>query len=150
MWDKPAAAGKTSPTGLNSCRPASGGRQWPGRDGGAERDSDGRTQHRTPAHPSRDADRAGPPARARRREPGPVGAGQYRALVRQIQESLRTPLPAAALQAILKAHPATAEIYENLHYDTSGLSRTSLDVSVATEMLATQLIHRIARTAAGR
>ena len=82
--------------------------------------------------------------------PVAVGAGQYRALVRQIQESLRVPLPGAALQAILKAHPATAEIYENLHYDTTGLSRASLDLSVATEILATQLIHRIARTAAGR
>ena len=59
------------------------------------------------------------------------------------------PLPAAPLQAILKAHPATAEIYENLHYDTSGLSRSSLDLSVASEMLATGLIHKVARTAKG-
>ena len=82
--------------------------------------------------------------------PAAVGAGQYRALVRQIQESLRTPLPAAALRAILKAHPATAEIYENLHYDTSGQSQVSLEVSVATELLATQLIDKVARAAAGR
>jgi hypothetical protein len=81
--------------------------------------------------------------------PVAVGAGQYRLLVRQIQALLSSPLPAAALQAILKAHPATAEIYENLHYDTSGLSRSSLDRSVATEMLATQLIHKVARGASG-
>ena len=81
--------------------------------------------------------------------PVAVGAGQYRALVRQIQSLLSVPLPAPALQAILKAHPASAEIYENLHYDTSGLSRSSLDLAVASEMLATQLIHRIARTARG-
>jgi hypothetical protein len=81
--------------------------------------------------------------------PVAVGAAQYRALVRQIQSLLSAPLPGPALQAILKAHPATAEIYENLHYDTSGLSRSSLDRSVATELLATQLIHKVARAASG-
>jgi hypothetical protein len=82
--------------------------------------------------------------------PAAIGAGQYRALVRRIQEALGAPLPGPALQAILKAHPATAVIYENLHYETSGLSRSSLERSVATEMLATQLLHRIAGDAARR
>jgi len=81
--------------------------------------------------------------------PAAIGAGQYRALVRQIQALLSAPLPAPALQAIVKAHPATAEIYENLHYDTSGLSRSSLDRSVATELLATQLIHKVAHGTSG-
>jgi len=57
------------------------------------------------------------------------------------------PLPGPALRAILDAHPATAVIWENLHYATSGLSRSPLDRSVATEQLATQLIHKIARAA---
>ena len=81
--------------------------------------------------------------------PAAIGAGQYRSLVRRIGSALQAPLPGPALQAILNAHPATAEIYENLHYDTSGLSRSSLDRSVASEMLATQLIHRIARAGGG-
>ena len=80
-------------------------------------------------------------------DPVSIGAGQYRVLVRRIQGALGEPLPDVALQAILKAHPATAEIYENLHYDTSGLSRSPLDRAVATEMLATQLIHKVARGA---
>jgi hypothetical protein len=80
-------------------------------------------------------------------DPVSVGAGQYRALVRRIQDALGESLPNAALQAILGAHPATAEIYENLHYDTSGLSRSPLDRSVASEMLATRLIHKVARGA---
>ena len=79
--------------------------------------------------------------------PVAIGAGQYRALVLRIQDALAEPLPHPALQAILRAHPATAEIYENLHYDTSGLSRSPLERSVATEMLATQLIHKVARGA---
>ena len=73
-----------------------------------------------------------------------VGADQYLALVRQIQGALQVELPEAARDAILGAHPATATIYENLHYETSGLSRSTLDRSVATEMLATGLIHKAA------
>ena len=74
-----------------------------------------------------------------------VGADQYRALVAQIKTALAEPLPAAPLGAILKAHPATGEIYENLNYEISGLSQSTLERSVATEMLATQVLHRIAR-----
>ena len=48
---------------------------------------------------------------------------------------------------ILRAHPATGEIYENMNYEISGLSRSSLERSVATEMLATQLLHKIAQAA---
>jgi hypothetical protein len=77
--------------------------------------------------------------------PVAIGADQYRALVGQLKTSLAVPLPEAALQAILAAHPATAELYENLHYESSGLSRSPLDRSVATEMLASEWIHRAAR-----
>jgi hypothetical protein len=76
-----------------------------------------------------------------------VGADQYRALVGQIKTMLAAPLPAAPLQAILKAHPATGVIYENMNYEISGLSRSPLERSVATEMLATQLLHKIAHGA---
>jgi len=76
-----------------------------------------------------------------------VGADQYLALVRQLKASLAAPLPAAPLQAILKAHPSTGEIYENMNYEISGLSRSPLERSVATEMLATQILHKIARGA---
>jgi len=79
-----------------------------------------------------------------------VGAGQYRSLVRQIEALLSAPLPGPALRAILDAHPATAEIWENHHYATSGLSRAPLDRSVATERLATELLQRVARAASQR
>ena len=75
-----------------------------------------------------------------------IGADQYRALVRQLQGVLAAPIPGPALDAILGAHPATAELYENLHYDVSGLSRSSLERSVETEMLATQAIERASRS----
>ena len=76
-----------------------------------------------------------------------IGADQYRALVRQLQSALATPLPEPALGAILDAHPASAELYENLHYDVSGLSRSTLERSVATELLASQAIERASRSA---
>ena len=76
-----------------------------------------------------------------------VGADQYRALVGQLKAALAAPLPAAPLQAILRAHPATGEIYENMNYEISGLSRSPLERSVATEMLATQWLHKIAQAA---
>ena len=75
-----------------------------------------------------------------------IGADQYRALVRQLQAALATPLPEPALEAILGAHPATAELYENMHYDVSGLSRSPLERSVATELLASQAIERASRS----
>ena len=76
-----------------------------------------------------------------------IGADQYRALVGQLTAALSKPLPGPALQAILGAHPAAAELYENIHYRESGLSRSSLDRSVATEMLASQAIERASRSA---
>jgi hypothetical protein len=79
-----------------------------------------------------------------------VGADQYQVLVRQIKAMLAEPLPGPALQAILSAHSATAEIYENMNYEISGLSRSPLERSVATEMLATDALHRISRGPAPR
>ena len=79
--------------------------------------------------------------------PVAIGADQYRALVGQLKVALAAPLPGAPLQAILRAHPATGEIYENMNYEISGLSRSPLERSVATEMLATRLLHKIARAA---
>ena len=74
-----------------------------------------------------------------------VGPDQYRALVRQLAVARSQQLPDAALQAVLGAYPAAAEVYENLHYAQSGLSRSSLERSVGSEMLASQAIARAAR-----
>jgi hypothetical protein len=79
-------------------------------------------------------------------EAGPAGvdADQYRLLVAQLLSALSEDMPHDALQAILGAHPAAAELYENMHYRHSGLSRSSLERSVASEMLASKLIARLA------
>ena len=72
-------------------------------------------------------------------------ADQYQALVRQLKVALGQELPHDALDAVLGAHPAAAELYENQHYAQSGLSRSSLERSVGSEMLASQLIARVAK-----
>lgn len=72
----------------------------------------------------------------------PIGADQYRALVLKLKAALAADLPAPALEAVLSSFPATAELYENMHYAESGLSRSALDRSVATEMLASGLMQR--------
>jgi hypothetical protein len=48
---------------------------------------------------------------------------------------------------VLGAHPAAAEVYENMHYAQSGLSRQTLERSVGSEMMASQAIAKAARKA---
>ena len=74
-----------------------------------------------------------------------VDADQYQVIVARLRSALSEDLPADALQAVLGAHPAAAEVYENMHYEHSGLSRSSLERSVSSEMLATQVLARVAR-----
>jgi hypothetical protein len=69
--------------------------------------------------------------------------GQYRGLVAQLQAALAEPLPDDVLDAVLIGRPAAATVYENLHYARSGLSRSPLDRSVASEQAATQLLARV-------
>jgi hypothetical protein len=80
--------------------------------------------------------------------PTPISADQYQALVRQLKHALAQEMPFDALQAVLGAHPSAAELYENAHYAQSGLSRSPLERSVGSEMLATQAIARAARKTA--
>jgi hypothetical protein len=74
-----------------------------------------------------------------------IGADQYRALVLQLKHALAQDLPADALQAVLGAHPSTAELYENMHYQQSGLSCSTLERSIGSEMLASQVLVRASR-----
>lgn len=78
------------------------------------------------------------------RTPSGASADQYRALVLQLQAALDEGLPTDALNAVLSAYPAAGEVYENMHYAQSGLSRSTLDRSVASEMAASQLLAKLA------
>ena len=76
-----------------------------------------------------------------------VSADEYQLIVQRLQAALSQELPAEALQSILAAHPSAAEVYENMQYEHAGLSRSSLERSVVTEMLTAQTLARIARAA---
>jgi hypothetical protein len=72
--------------------------------------------------------------------PTMVGAQQYLNLVNTVKALLEDDLPDDALRAVLRACPASATLYENMHYDRSGLSQSPLDSAVASEMAASELI----------
>lgn len=74
-----------------------------------------------------------------------ASADGYRHLVQRLQDALSDDIPAEALQAVLRAYPATGEVFENLHYGSSGLSRAPLERAVSTELLARQVLARAAR-----
>ena len=78
------------------------------------------------------------------RSGAPIDAAQYRIVVARLQDALSQPLPEAALTALLNTYPSAAEVYENMHYDVAGLSRSPLERSVASESLARQVISRFA------
>lgn len=81
-------------------------------------------------------------------DPSLIGAAQYQSLARKVGALLDDPeLPEAALRAVLGASGACATLYENLHYDRSGLSQSPLDAAVASEAGASQAIERARRTA---
>ena len=69
-----------------------------------------------------------------------VGAQQYLNLVTTVKTLLEDDLPEGALRAVLRACPASATLYENMHYDRSGLSQSPLDAAVAAEMAASEFI----------
>jgi hypothetical protein len=77
-------------------------------------------------------------------QPALVGAAQYRKLVQTVQNLLGADdLPGDALRAVLRASPAAAQLYENLHYDRSGLSQSPLELAVDSELSARELLHRL-------
>ena len=77
--------------------------------------------------------------------PAAIAADQYQALVRQLKGALEGEFPHEALQAVLNAYPSAGELYENMHYAQSGLSRSALERSIGSEMLASQVLEHAAR-----
>jgi hypothetical protein len=76
------------------------------------------------------------------RSGGSVDAESYRNVVFRLKEALSGSIPEVALTAVLRTYPSAAEIYENMTYETEGLSRSSIERNVSSEVLATQAIER--------
>ncbi|MCU0923228.1 MAG: hypothetical protein MUF16_23385 [Burkholderiaceae bacterium] len=83
------------------------------------------------------------------RSAGPVGAEQYRSVVRHLGEEFDALQSDAGLSRLLDAFPSAAELYENLNYQHAGLCRSPLALSLASEQQALAVIER-ARRAPGR
>lgn len=66
----------------------------------------------------------------------PIGASQYRRLVRHLAQLLDTLPPGASLDALLNSFPAAAALYENQRYDMAGLCRSPLEASLNSELAA--------------
>ena len=69
-----------------------------------------------------------------------VDPQQYRGVVEHLTEVLRFVPYDAALEAVLQASPATAELYENLQYQHAGLCRSPLDAALGAEIAARTVI----------
>jgi hypothetical protein len=74
-----------------------------------------------------------------------ASAEQYRDVVQRVGRLLEEAEPGDALNALLAAAPATAEIYENLQYEHAGLCLAPLDRAMAAEQAAAAAIERSRR-----
>lgn len=73
----------------------------------------------------------------------PVDAHQYQTVAQRLTELMRD--ADTDWQPLLEQSPATAELYENLHYADAGLCRAPLALAMEAELAARQAI-----AAAGR
>lgn len=78
----------------------------------------------------------------------PVCANYYQALVRNLTRALSQDLPGRTLQTLLSAHPAAAELHENMHYARAGLSHARPACAMASQTLAVLWLARVAVHAA--
>jgi ferritin-like metal-binding protein YciE len=65
-----------------------------------------------------------------------VDPEQYRGVVEHLADVLLAVPHDAALEAVLSASPATAELYENLQYAHAGLCRSPLEPGLKAELAA--------------
>ena len=74
----------------------------------------------------------------------PAGADQYQSVVQHLVDELGRLATDDALDMVLGSFPATAELYENLHYHQAGLCRSPLELSLNSEVLARVALDRAA------
>ena len=75
--------------------------------------------------------------------PGPIGADQHRWVTDRLTHALAQAEPGPDLDAMLKAHPGVAELYENINYAHAGLCRHPLESALSAEQSAQRLIARL-------
>lgn len=75
----------------------------------------------------------------------PVGAEQYRSVVLHLAGALDELQGVPGMSDLLDAHPAAAQLYENVNYAHAGLCRSSLEASLAAEQQARIVIESAMR-----
>lgn len=75
--------------------------------------------------------------------PRGADAAQYRAVVASLATEL-SGFDGETLEPLLRASPAAAQVYENLHYAHAGLCRSNLELSLQAELTAREAIGRAA------
>jgi len=76
-----------------------------------------------------------------------VSPDQYRDVVVRLSQALEAAAGHAGLPAVLDAHPAATQVYENLQYQHAGLCRSALDSALSAEMRAVAAIDKARRAA---
>lgn len=76
--------------------------------------------------------------------PVAVAPQQYQAVAGRLGQALREAPAGDALDAVLRAFPAAAELYENVQYMHAGLCRQPLEAALNAELLARAAIERSA------
>lgn len=77
------------------------------------------------------------------RTPRAASAAQYRSVARRAAALLEQAEPGPVLNQLLDAFPALAELWENRHYATSGLSRAPVERASSAELEAAALLARL-------
>ena len=75
----------------------------------------------------------------------PVGPDQYRSIVSHLRAELADVSGDGDLSLLLARFPATAELYENLHYEHAGLCRSELEAATRAELAAQRAIAQARR-----
>ena len=72
-----------------------------------------------------------------------VHPDQYRTVVEHLTAQLQTAVVSDELGTILKAYPASGELYENLRYELAGLCLHDLDRAIASEQLTQRTLNAL-------
>ena len=76
-------------------------------------------------------------------------ADEYQVVVARLKRLLALGLPKYVIDPVLDAHPATAELYENITYSQLGLSRATLRMAIGSAIVSIQLLEQFRSRRAG-
>lgn len=72
-----------------------------------------------------------------------TNAEQYRSVVQHLTLAISQETPSDEFKVMLERFPATAALYENLHYEYAGLCRSPLAASLHAEQTMREVLKRV-------